>query len=170
MNDFYLAELFIEKIYESDGVTPKKDRSSMPYSFLVGAKVQILNMQVGTSLVCNKFRTSEILEVEDIEDRVKVVTKNTIYIFNKNKVEVPKFNLKNLDETMNIYTPAGYKVMYAFPESGYELDKEYNEKIGLVVGQEYTVSGTDVGGSYTTVYLEEFPDESFNSVNFANAE
>ena len=66
---------------------------------------------------------------------------------------------------MDIYSPHGTKVIFAFPDNGYEPDikraKEY-----LAVGFEYTVDSTIVHGSYTDVILKEFPNVKFNSVQF----
>jgi len=50
---------------------------------------------------------------------------------------------------------------------GYTSDKEQVAKL-LEIEKIYTVDYTNVGGSHTDVYLEEFPSESFNSVNFVD--
>ena len=49
--------------------------------------------------------------------------------------------------------------------AGYNYQKEKIKKY-LEFGKEYTVDYTDVDSSSTDVYLQEFPDLSFNSVFF----
>lgn len=163
---------FIKGIYESDGITPKQDRPTMPYSFFLGNEVTFQQLEVGAPMLFDRVWTSPVEEVAEQRSELVVVTANTIYVFSKVKPDVPRLVLKsdNPYETMNIHTPSGYKVIYAFPENGWDDTEKYNESIGLVVGETYTVEDTEVYSSYTTVYLKEFPDKSFNSVNFANAE
>jgi len=68
---------------------------------------------------------------------------------------------------MNIYAQAGSKVIFTNPEDGYTYDQEHAKKY-LVKGEVYTVANTEVGSWRTDVYLEEFPDTSFNSVHFSD--
>lgn len=66
---------------------------------------------------------------------------------------------------MNIYAIKGHKVRVKTYDAGYE----YQEKLirdNLKLGEEYTILRTEVASSYTEVFLEEFPDISFNSVFF----
>lgn len=51
------------------------------------------------------------------------------------------------------------KAVYNYPENGYHPIDE------LEVGKEYTVEDVSMGGSYTSIYLEEVSG-CFNSVNF----
>lgn len=51
------------------------------------------------------------------------------------------------------------KAVYNYPENGHYPIKE------LEVGREYTVCGVSMGGSYTSIELEEV-EGCFNSVNF----
>lgn len=66
---------------------------------------------------------------------------------------------------MNIYANKGDKVIFT-GKNGTDHDKEYATKKGLKVGATYTIESTDVGGWHTTVYLQEVPNASFNSVMF----
>lgn len=68
---------------------------------------------------------------------------------------------------MNIYATKGHRVVF-HNNGGYANQREYAAKI-LQLGHTYTVDHTDVHQSSTTVYLEEFPDHSFNSVQFDDA-
>lgn len=70
---------------------------------------------------------------------------------------------------MNIYATSGHKVKVTEETAtwGYDSDEEIVAKY-LEVEKEYTVDFTDVGGSHTSVYLKEFPNISFNSVNFVD--
>ena len=54
-------------------------------------------------------------------------------------------------------------------KNGYEVDGE-KIKRNLEIGKEYTVKETIVHDWSTTVYLKEFPNKGFNSVNFENVE
>lgn len=65
---------------------------------------------------------------------------------------------------MNIYAVKGYKVIYT-GKNGYDLDLKHANEY-LEIGKEYTVDYTMVSGSYTSVYLVEVPNTSFNSVHF----
>lgn len=72
-------------------------------------------------------------------------------------------------EIMDIYSKPGTKVIYAYPENGWDDDKKWLKKFNLVVGQEYTVDYIEVDNSHSYVYLKEFPNQSFNTVNFSAA-
>lgn len=71
---------------------------------------------------------------------------------------------------MNIYAKKGDKVTVTEDsiKSGYKCDIEKAEKY-LKVGNIYTVEKTNVFSSYTEVYLQEFPDIEFNSVQFIDS-
>jgi hypothetical protein len=74
---------------------------------------------------------------------------------------------------MPIDAPEGTKVVFAFPNNGEQVDKDRLGRLGLKVGAEFTVEETEISGFSTTLYLREFPEEWFNTVNFtltANAE
>lgn len=51
------------------------------------------------------------------------------------------------------------------PESGYDYDRETCAEL-LTLGQEYEVSDVAMGQSHTSIYLKDFPNHVFNSVNF----
>lgn len=65
---------------------------------------------------------------------------------------------------MNIYAKQGNKVRCVKRECGFNDCNPNNNP--LVVGEVYTVNYTNVGGWNTSVYLEEFPNMSFNSILF----
>jgi hypothetical protein len=69
-------------------------------------------------------------------------------------------------EYMDIYSAPGTKVVLWKPQNGWPHDKEQIERLGMKVGQEFTVQRTDVHSSSTTLYLKEFPNHKFNTVNF----
>lgn len=60
----------------------------------------------------------------------------------------------------------GFKAVYAYPENGYDHEKDKMKQLGFVVGNTYTVTHIDVGDWKTGVYLLEFPGVCFNSVFF----
>lgn len=60
--------------------------------------------------------------------------------------------------------PKGRKVIY-INENGYDSDREYANK-HLKQGAIYTIEEIWVGGSSSTVELEEFPNKQFNTVMF----
>ena len=66
--------------------------------------------------------------------------------------------------TMNIYSEYGTKVTVTeqTAKNGY---KSIDVEKYLEIGKVYTVDYTDVGNSETAVYLVEFPNIPFNSVN-----
>jgi hypothetical protein len=66
---------------------------------------------------------------------------------------------------MDIYSACGTKVVFAFPNDGAEYDQETAKKY-LKEGGIYTIKETEVGGSRTFVYLEEFPGIVFSSALF----
>ena len=59
----------------------------------------------------------------------------------------------------------GCKVINAYPDSGYDPDKELNRKY-LKPGKAYTIDKMIVHNWSTEMYLKEFPGISFNSVHF----
>ena len=71
---------------------------------------------------------------------------------------------------MNIYAKKGDKVVVtmASKENGYDTDIKAVEKY-LIVGREYTVDRVMIGGSRSSVCLQEFPDLIFNTVMFEDA-
>lgn len=68
---------------------------------------------------------------------------------------------------MNIYANRGSSVLVTkeTAHNGYDYHKEDVEKY-LEIGKLYTVHKTIVHSSSTEVYLMEFPDKKWNSVNF----
>lgn len=66
---------------------------------------------------------------------------------------------------MNIYAEEGSKVIFAYPENGWDSDKAWALK-HLTVGETYTVDYTDVHQSSSHVYLKEVPNIHFNTVQF----
>lgn len=72
---------------------------------------------------------------------------------------------------MEIFAIEGYKVIVTerSKNNGYDYDKEQVNRY-LEVGKVYEVERTEVGRSHTDVYLKEFPDVNFNSVNFEGVE
>jgi hypothetical protein len=72
-------------------------------------------------------------------------------------------------ESMNIYALKGHKVKVTEQSSisGWDGDSEKVKK-HLEIGKEYTVEKTHVHQSSTDVFLQEFPDMHFNSVNFVD--
>ncbi len=78
-------------------------------------------------------------------------------------------NFSEPPETMDIYSKPGSKVVFEYPENGYEYDKEQALKL-LRVGGIYTVERTCVYPSSTEVYFEEVKGASFNTVLFKSLE
>lgn len=70
---------------------------------------------------------------------------------------------------IDLFTPKGHKVKVTkeTANNGYESQKEQVAKL-LELEKEYTVDRTDVNDFSSTVYLQEFPNEPFNTVNFEN--
>ncbi len=76
--------------------------------------------------------------------------------------------LTDKNKTMDIYSPAGTKIIFTYPDNGYPADVNLVAEIGLVVGEEYTVEKTKIGGSRFLVQIKEFPRYMFNTVHFTN--
>lgn len=71
---------------------------------------------------------------------------------------------------MNIFqAESGNKVTFEHPTAGWKGDVERGRKF-LLLGEEYTIHSVDIHQTLTTVYLEEFPGEYFNSVQFEDVE
>jgi hypothetical protein len=70
---------------------------------------------------------------------------------------------------MNIYAEEGTKVVAWNTTSGYNSDKERFKRY-FNKGEIYTVDYTEVGGWHTNVYLKEYPNVAFNSVQFEDLE
>lgn len=66
---------------------------------------------------------------------------------------------------MNIFAGKGDLVRYQYQEFGYEHDKALCTK-HLQLGEVYTVEKTSVGSDSSHVWLKEFPNIAFNTVNF----
>lgn len=73
------------------------------------------------------------------------------------------------NDTMNIYSETGTKIIYSFPENGRDFDQKKAQRY-LKVNGVYTVLKTVVRQSSTEVYLEEVYGVAFNSVNFSNVQ
>lgn len=69
---------------------------------------------------------------------------------------------------MDIHAKKGAKVIFT-GKHGYDDDKKHANEF-LKVNEIYTINHTKVGGWHTDVYLEEFPDEWFNSVHFEDVD
>lgn len=54
---------------------------------------------------------------------------------------------------------------YIEPNAGYPFDKENCQRY-LTLYDKYLVKYVDMGQSYTSIVLEQFPNITFNSVNF----
>jgi hypothetical protein len=84
-------------------------------------------------------------------------------------INIPEVTFKYPDdyqEPMNIWSAEGEKVTF-LGKNGHDWE-QVDAKKYLVAGQEYTVDWVEVGGWTSYVQLKEFPDETFNSVMFAN--
>ena len=68
---------------------------------------------------------------------------------------------------MNIYAKSGDKVVFSYPDNGYDGDREDGKKY-LEVGRTYTVVATEIHNWNTDVWLEEVPNVRFNSVLFSD--
>lgn len=66
---------------------------------------------------------------------------------------------------MNINAKKGDKVICSTLSGGYEIDRNLADQY-LQIGETYTVEKTIGQDWETDVYLQEFPDLSFNSVFF----
>lgn len=69
------------------------------------------------------------------------------------------------DPTMSIEAKKGDKIIFAYPDAGYEPD-QLNAKKYLKINQVYTVFKTKISHWHTKVWLKEVPDIPFNSVLF----
>lgn len=59
--------------------------------------------------------------------------------------------------------------IYAVVETlraGYDCEKERVKSLGFKVGDKFEVDYIDMGGSSTSIYLKDFPNQLFNSVFF----
>ena len=59
--------------------------------------------------------------------------------------------------------------IYAVVETliaGYDCEKEKVKTLGFKVGDKFEVEYIDMGGSSTSIYLKDFPNQPFNSVFF----
>ena len=72
------------------------------------------------------------------------------------------------ERTMAITTPPGAKVVMAYPKNGYSFDQHGLLKLGIKKGDVFTVSHIEINRSSSTLFLVEFPDIQFNTVNFRN--
>ena len=57
------------------------------------------------------------------------------------------------------------KAIFMYPENGYEHQRIFAKKRGLIVGQSYDLEGASVG-RYSSIVLLKGIDGSFNSVQF----
>jgi len=71
--------------------------------------------------------------------------------------------------SMDMFADKGHKVTVTEQSinNGYEYDKQKAQKF-LKVGGIYTVENTDVENFSSTVELQEFPGQNFNTVNFVD--
>lgn len=74
-------------------------------------------------------------------------------------------DLDRFGPRMDMYSKPGTRVVFAYPEAGYNPDIERAAK-HLTLGETYTVEITDVHSWHTDVFLEEFPGIPFNHVMF----
>lgn len=59
--------------------------------------------------------------------------------------------------------------IYAVVETlraGYDCEEERVKSLGFKVGDKFEVDYIDMGGSSTSIYLKDFPNQAFNSVFF----
>lgn len=89
-------------------------------------------------------------------------------IINKEQFEFIDSFFKN-DNTMDIYTPIGSKVIFSFPNNGTEYEQNIAKKY-LILNKEYTIEKIEIGSWHTDVFLKEIKNISFNSVLFSNKE
>jgi len=74
---------------------------------------------------------------------------------------------KDKRPSMNIWAGPGDVVEFAFPEAGYQSDIERGD-LYLKVGEHYAIARVEVHSCSTDVWLANFPNVSFNSVQFAD--
>jgi len=74
-----------------------------------------------------------------------------------------------VDVPMDIYSKQGSKVMVTSStvSNGYTSDSDRVREL-CEIDKPYTINHTEVGRYMTDIYLEEFPNIRFNSVNFVN--
>ncbi len=77
-------------------------------------------------------------------------------------------NLLNQD-IMDIYAEPGSKVVYMYPNNGYEHDQLLAYSSGLRYGEVYTVTSIEVGDSRSYASFQE-QSGRFNTAMFAPAE
>jgi len=68
---------------------------------------------------------------------------------------------------MNIFALKGHKVKCHLIETGHKYQIELAEQY-LLKGETYMIDHTDVGRSFTDVYLQEIPGLCFNSTCFVD--
>lgn len=71
--------------------------------------------------------------------------------------------------SLDIFTPWGEEAIFSYPNAGYLSDIEKAKKYGLKEGMVYIIDEIKIGGWDSVVYLEEFPNVPFNTVQFTNA-
>lgn len=76
--------------------------------------------------------------------------------------------MDNTFQPMRINVPEGTRVKF-MNENGYDRERERAARI-LSIEDTYTIDWIEIGGWRTEIYLKEFPNESFNSVMFKEAE
>lgn len=164
-----MRRMWVEGIYELDGVTLKGNTPYVSYSTWLGIEIEFEKIpEIGGQLITNHFYSNLISKIEEDEKRMIVTTADSIYVFNNDKVKPPDRELNCEHGRMDIYTPAGYKVRFTHPDSGWGYDVEKAKRAGLVYGEVYTVKKMVVHRSSSEVHLEEFPDTYFNPVQFEN--
>lgn len=72
-----------------------------------------------------------------------------------------------IPKTMSVDTKPGEKLLFAFPENGYESCRKHVRE-HLVPGHVYTLADIAVSQSSTRIQLAECPGVWFNSVHFIN--
>lgn len=72
---------------------------------------------------------------------------------NKEQFEIIDKFFQN-DDTMDISTPIGSKVIFAFPNNGTEYEQELAAEY-LKLNTEYTLEKIDIGSWKTDIYLKE---------------
>jgi hypothetical protein len=73
--------------------------------------------------------------------------------------------MNRIIEDMNIHSPKGTKVIFAFPKAGYEYQIKIAQK-HLILNKVYTVDHIEIHKWHSNVYLKEIPDIGFNSCLF----
>lgn len=71
------------------------------------------------------------------------------------------------NNSMSTSTKPGNKVIFSFPDAGYDSDIELAKEY-LVLGERYTIKSIRVDKFYTDIILKEVPDIIFNSIQFKN--